>query len=175
MDTAAIVVEILKGYALNPRGLHGVVHWARVMENGWKLAGITGADRDVVTLFALFHDSRRFSDGSDWGHGLRGANLAKRLRDSHFELDDARFDLLYRACEWHTEGKTDTDMTVCTCWDSDRLDLGRVGIVPDPKYLVTDVARSHAIIIWADKRAKADYEPAIVSTWNVPMDDEQVK
>ena len=48
MDTVAIVAEILGGYALHPRGLHGVVHWARVMENGWKLAEITGADRDVA-------------------------------------------------------------------------------------------------------------------------------
>ena len=56
MDTVAIVAEILSGYAMHPRGLHGVVHWARVMENGWKLAEITGADRDVMTLFALFHD-----------------------------------------------------------------------------------------------------------------------
>ncbi len=172
IDTFAIVAEILNGYALNPRGLHGVVHWARVMENGWKLAEITGADRDIVTLFALFHDSRRLNDGCDWGHGLRGANLAMRLRGSHFELDDARFDLLYRACEWHTEGTSDPDITVRTCWDSDRLDLGRVGIEPDPKYLCTDAARSRAIIRWADKRAKADYEPAIACTWNVPMDDE---
>ena len=142
------------------------------MENSWKLAEITGADRDVVTLFALFHDSRRLNDGSDWGHGLRGANLAKRLRGSHFELDDARFDLLYRACERHTEGTTDLDISVCTCWDSDRLDLGRVGIEPNPKYLCTDAARSHAIIRWADKRATADFEPVIVSTWNVPRDDE---
>ena len=172
MDTVAIVAEILGGYALHPRGLHGVVHWARVMENGWKLAEITGADRDVVTLFALFHDSRRFNDGTDWCHGLRGANLAKRLRGSQFELDDSRFDLLYRACEWHTEGKTDPDITVRTCWDSDRLDLGRVGIEPDPKYLGTDAARSHTILRWANKRATSDFEPAIVSTWNVPMDDE---
>ena len=172
MDTVAIVAEILSGYAMHPRGLHGVVHWARVMENGWKLAEITGADRDIVTLFALFHNSRRFNDGTDWCHGLRGANLAKRLRGSHFELDDSRFDLLYRACEWHTEGKTDPDITVRTCWDSDRLDLGRVGIEPDPKYLGTDAARSHTILRWANKRATSDFEPAIVSTWNVPMDDE---
>ena len=169
IDTVTIVAEILNGYALNPRGLHGVVHWARVMENGWRLAEITGADPDIVTLFALFHDSRRLNDGSDWGHGLRGANLAKRLHGSYFELDDTRFDLLYRACERHTEGTTDLDITVSTCWDSDRLDLGRVGIEPDLKYLCTDAARFHAILRWANKRATSDYEPAIVIAWNVPM------
>jgi len=56
IDTAALVREILRGYALNPRGLHGVLHWARAMENGLRLAQSTGANAEVVTLFALFHD-----------------------------------------------------------------------------------------------------------------------
>lgn len=63
MDTARIVAEILKGYAMSPWGFHGVAHWARVLENGLRLADHTGADRDVLTLFALFHDSRRIDDG----------------------------------------------------------------------------------------------------------------
>lgn len=171
MDTAAIIAEILKGYALHPRGFHGVTHWARVMENGLKLSEATGADRAVVTLFALFHDSRRENDGSDWGHGLRGAQLAKRLRGSAFELDDESFELLFHACEWHTEGKTDPNVTVATCWDSDRLDLGRVGIRPDPKYLCTKAARLPAMIEWADRRARIEFEPAyVIELWGIPID-----
>lgn len=171
MDTAAIIAEILKGYELNPRGFHGVVHWARVMENGLKLEETTGADRTVVTLFALFHDSRRVNDGSDWGHGLRGAKLARQLRGSAFELNDDEFELLYRACEWHTEGESDPSPTVCTCWDADRLDLGRVGIRPDPRYLCTEAARCPMMIAWAEKRARADFEPSIViEQWGIPLD-----
>jgi uncharacterized protein len=175
MDTAAIIREILPGYALHPRGFHGVVHWARVMENGLKLAEQTGADPTVVTLFALFHDSRRVNDGSDWGHGLRGAKLARQLRGKAFELSDSDFELLYRACEWHTEGKADQDVTVLTCWDSDRLDLGRVGIRPDPKYLGTAAGRSREMIAWADNRARTDHEPPIViEQWGIPLDTELV-
>ncbi|MBX3397595.1 MAG: hypothetical protein KF873_02545 [Gemmataceae bacterium] len=171
MDTAAIIREILTDYALHPRGFHGVVHWARVLENGLKLAEATGANQDVVTLFALFHDSRRVNDGHDWGHGLRGAQLAKRLRGNAFDLDDASFELLFRACEWHTEGESDSDLTVCTCWDADRLDLGRVGIRPDPKYLCTKAARSPAIIEWADKRARREFEPTfVIEGWGIPLD-----
>ena len=162
MNTAAILTEILKAYALDPLGFHGVVHWARVMENGLKLAAMNGADPNIVTLFALFHDSRRENDGTDYGHGLRGAQLAKTLRGNVFELNDDDFELLYRACEWHTEGKHDLDITVRTCWDSDRLDLGRVGITPNPKYLCTPEARSPKMILWADKRACSDFLPAIV-------------
>jgi uncharacterized protein len=163
VNTSVILSEILEGYALDPLGFHGVVHWARVMENGLKLATMNGADPAIVTLFALFHDSRRENDGSDYGHGLRGAQLAERLRGKSFELNDADFELLYRACEWHTEGTTDPDITVRTCWDADRLDLGRVGIMPEPKYLCTPEARSHKMIRWADKRARSEFVPAIVT------------
>jgi uncharacterized protein len=163
VNTAAILAEILKGYALDPLGFHGVVHWARVMENGLKIAAANGADPAVVTLFALFHDSRRENDGTDHGHGRRGAELAKSLRGYAFELNDADFELLYRACEWHTEGRSDLDITVRTCWDSDRLDLGRVGITPNPKYLCTPEARSAKMIQWADQRALKDFVPAIVT------------
>ena len=58
-DTAMLVREILRGYRLPVRGTHGVVHWARVLENGLRVAELNGADTRVVTLFALFHDSRR--------------------------------------------------------------------------------------------------------------------
>ena len=33
-DDALILQEILRGYALPLHGYHGVVHWARVLENG---------------------------------------------------------------------------------------------------------------------------------------------
>lgn len=168
MDTARIVAEILKGYAMSPWGFHGVTHWARVLENGLKLAERTGADRNVVTLFALFHDSRRIDDGDDYGHGGRGAELAAELRGVVYDLPDPQFEWLYRACQLHTGGRTDDSETVLTCWDADRLDLGRVGIMPDPRYLGTDAARDPAMIDWAHSRAVAEVRPAIVDTWNIP-------
>ncbi len=42
-DMAAIMQEILAGYALRQRGAHGVVHWARVLENGLAVAEQNGA------------------------------------------------------------------------------------------------------------------------------------
>src|SRR5436190_7503821 len=88
-DLAAILGAILRGYALPVRGDHGVVHWARVFENGLRLAEATGADREVVALFALFHDSRRIDDYDvDEGHGLRGGEFARSLRGSLVHLDD---------------------------------------------------------------------------------------
>ncbi|MFM7076846.1 MAG: hypothetical protein ACKO3G_12375, partial [Planctomycetaceae bacterium] len=93
-DLAAILGAILDGYILPVDGFHGVVHWARVLENGLRIAEDNGADREVVTLFALFHDSRRVNEGRDDGHGLRGGELARSLRGKLIHLDDDRFDLL---------------------------------------------------------------------------------
>lgn len=168
MGTARIVAEILKGYAMSPWGFHGVTHWARVLENGLKLAERTGADPQVVTLFALFHDSRRVDDGDDYGHGGRGAELAAELRGVVFDLPDPQFEWLYRACALHTEGRKDDSVTVLTCWDADRLDLGRVGIMPNPKYLGTKAARDFAMIDWAHTRAVAEYRSPLVEAWNIP-------
>jgi len=168
MNYAVLIQEILKDYVLHPWGFHGLAHWARVTENGLKLAEQTGADRDVIALFGIFHDSRRENDGYDIEHGPRGALLAQEFRGKHFELSDAKFELLYRACELHTIGRHDPDVTVLTCWDSDRLDLGRIGVVPNPKYLGTAAARDPKMIAWAHARARREMVPDLTRTvWGV--------
>ncbi len=127
-----------------PWSVHGPEHWRRVERNGLLLAGRTGADITVVRLFALFHDSRRENDGVDDDHGRRGAEYAASLRGKAFQLSDGQFELLRYACNHHTDGHRHDDPTIATCWDSDRLDLGRVGIVPCPTYMSTDFAREIA-------------------------------
>lgn len=128
--------------------MHGVDHWRRVERNGLLLAERTGADVDVdvdvVRLFAMFHDSRRLRDGTDHGHGARGAELAASWRGLFFHLPDDRFELLRYACVWHTDQKHHLDPTIGTCWDADRLDLGRVGIKPDPHWMSTPFGRELA-------------------------------
>ncbi|MFZ4779098.1 MAG: hypothetical protein ACOYM3_27360 [Terrimicrobiaceae bacterium] len=124
--------------------VHGPDHWRRVEVNGLLLATQTGADIAVVRLFALFHDSRRIDDGWDEGHGARGAEYAASLRGTEYDLSDDSFDLLHYACEWHTEGKHHENPTIATCWDADRLDLGRVGIIPSPEFMSTEFGREIA-------------------------------
>jgi uncharacterized protein len=166
MNIAAIIDDIVADYALPIRCYHGVVHWARVLENGRRLAAVTGAKIEVVTLFALFHDSRRVNEHSDFGHGHRGAIYARSLRGKLIHLDDADFDLLFEACRLHTDGLIDGDITLQSCWDADRLDLGRVGITPEPELLCTDAAR--AMVDWANERATLHYEPEFVAgEWGV--------
>jgi uncharacterized protein len=161
LDTPTIIREVLKEYALEVRGYHGVCHWARVLENGLRLAEETGADARIVTLFALFHDCRRANEARDEGHGLRGGQFARSLRGTLVHLGDSDFELLFRACHLHTHGYTQDEVTVQVCWDADRLDLGRVGITPEPGLLCSQAARD--LISWSDRRAVTGYEPEIVS------------
>lgn len=162
----AIMKAILDGYSLPIYGDHGVVHWARVFENGQRIAETNGADPEVVALFSLFHDSRRVNEYWDEDHGLRGGEFANSLRGSLIHLDNARFELLFEACRLHTDGHTTGDPTLLACWDADRLDLGRVGITPDPRRLCTDGARK--LLRWANARAEIDHEPsAVLATWGL--------
>lgn len=125
-------------------GIHGPQHWARVERNGLYLAKESGADERVVSLFALFHDSCRFKDGFDPEHGSRGAEYARQSRELLHFLDDTAFEQLLYACTWHTDQIHHEDPTIHTCFDADRLDLGRVGITPDAHYLNTSTAKSLA-------------------------------
>ena len=161
--------EILGRYPLEPNGLHGIGHWARVLENGRRLAEKTGAMIEVVELFAIFHDSQRQNDGSDPGHGSRGARLAEEMRGKWFDLTDMAFNHLVDACSLHTNGFVSADITVQTCWDADRLDLGRAGIVPDKTRLCTAAARAPNILRWANDRARSEFVPEWVP--NIAVDE----
>ena len=150
------LLEHLRGQlAVDWWGHHGIAHWARVRANGLMLARDTGANRHVVELFAFFHDARRINEYDDEDHGARGGELAKRLRGRYFDATDDEMDLLAYACTHHSDGMTQADPTVLTCWDADRLDLGRVGITPNPKYLGTKAARTEASMAKANQRAEA--------------------
>jgi uncharacterized protein len=148
-----LIVAVKNQLQINWRGIHGINHWARVYENGLHLAVHTGADSRVAELFALFHDSRRINEGQDPEHGPRGAQLAMQLRGHYFQIPDTAFTLLVTACRLHTKEKKHPDITVQTCFDADRLDLARIGKIPDPRFLCTAAAKDPKIIAWAVRQS----------------------
>ncbi len=170
LNILPILRAVLDEYALPWDGYHGVAHWARVLENGLRLAEETGANVEVVGLFAVLHDSRRVNESTDPDHGPRAAVFAKTYRGRLFELPDHEFRLLHRACHGHTHERTHPDVTVQTCWDADRLDLGRVGITPHPSYLGTEAARRPETIKWADGRASFGVVPELIrEEWGIDL------
>lgn len=154
IDRLPLLESLRAQFQINWMGHHGIAHWARVRANGLMLAQLNGANPHVVELFAWFHDSRRVNEYEDNGHGKRGAALAKVLKGRFFEATDEEMDLLVHACSYHSDGLLEDDLTVMTCWDADRLDLGRVGIVPEPRYLCTAEARSDAMLERANNRSQ---------------------
>lgn len=117
---------------------HGLAHWVQVESNGLLLAPATGADAAVVRLFALFHDCKRKDDGADAGHGPHGAEFAEKcFAEGRLGITRDQFTKLHHACAFHTAEERSGDPTIDTCYDADRLDLGRVGISPDPARMAT--------------------------------------
>lgn len=154
MISQDLVDVIEQSFALRLDGIHGVAHWTRVRANGLRLAELTGANLEIVALFAFLHDSKRLNDGRDPSHGARAADFAASLQDSLLTLSGEEFELLHFACKHHTDGLTEADITVQTCWDADRLDLGRIGIRPNPRYLCTPAARESTMIEWAYRQSR---------------------
>lgn len=136
--------HVAREFRCDRDSVHGPSHWRRVERNGLLLATRSGAVGDVVRLFAVLHDSCRENDDWDEAHGARAAAHAARLRGVLFDLGDDHFELLRHACTWHAHGQLSDEPTIATCWDADRLDLGRVGIRPEPGYMSTGFGREIA-------------------------------
>lgn len=131
-------------FECGPDSIHGPDHWQRVEGFGLEIAAASGADLTVVRLFALLHDCRRENDGADPDHGPRAAEMLDRIVPSVFALDPGRLETLKYAIRHHTRGMTSADPTIGTCWDADRLDIGRVGITPAARFMSTAAAKTIA-------------------------------
>ncbi len=133
----AVVTNAWRRYSV----WHGDEHWRCVAATGLALADdLRGADRELVFLFGLLHDTRRENDHVDPEHGPRAAAFARELHDSGMIVLGDRLELLCHAIDLHTRGGVSEDATVGACWDADRLHLPRVGIEPDPALFSTTLA-----------------------------------
>ena len=130
---------------------HGKEHWHKVNAYGHLLCAFYPmAIKDIVRAFAFTHDCMRDNEGDDPGHGGRAATFIHHYRDCLSHLSSREIKVLSFACTWHTHAapwesdklpwRRFTPMereTIMVCFDADRLDIGRVGVIPDPKYLFT--------------------------------------
>lgn len=145
-----LIALALHRFRLDPDSTHGLAHWQRVNDRGQALAAITAANVNVVRHFAYLHDACREDEWEDFDHGSRAAEWCEHLwMIGRIDLTVDELRLLQYACEHHSRGKTGGDITVQTCWDADRLDLGRVGITPATRFLCTQAARDMLITMQA--------------------------
>ena len=148
---------LCKKFKLSHNGPHGFQHWMRVLINGRLIARVNGSDIKVIEHFALIHDVMRTGESSDRNHGARAAIFATELWGKWIDLTEAQLELLKEACKKHSLGQITHNLTIQTCWDADRLDLGRIGIRPNPKLLGTSVARKPEFINDAYFRSKQSF------------------
>ena len=135
-------IEKVREYAIEHTkmgvdSIHGIEHWDRVARNG-ELLNVPEADMKVVLSFAYLHDVERDNDGYDEEHGPKAAKLVEEIHDTLLAfLDNKQIGLLKEACALHTTCHRTGNPTIDACFDSDRLDLTRVGIIPDPDRMAT--------------------------------------
>ncbi|HQX89496.1 MAG TPA: hypothetical protein PKY03_03770 [Moraxellaceae bacterium] len=139
-------------FVLDWDGIHGAKHWARVKRLGRYLGAEHGADLEVVTLFALMHDSCREDEDRDIEHGSRASLLVREMNGVLYGINDFQENQLAFACEGHSHGGMSHDITIQVCWDADRLDLGRLAIQPDPRRLGTETAQRLCAERWPYER-----------------------
>lgn len=169
MISRALIQLIKETFQLNWKGVHGVSHWARVRVNGLLMAKINGANPRVVELFAFLHDVKREADFNDPLHGERAAQFIALLSNELLAINDAEKELLMHACKDHSKGLVDGDLTVRTCWDADRLDLGRGGQRPDTNKLCTDIGKQPAFFEQAYLRATYQHRVRAMTEANVTL------
>ena len=146
--------KAVQRFEMNIKGTHGLKHWERVRENGIYLCKHSGGDQTVAEIFAYVHDCCREFDFGDPEHGLRASQFVEELGRKTLKLDGDRFGQLKYACEYHEKGLVSEDPTIGSCWDADRLDLGRVGRRPNLRFLSTPRARLESVIDWAYMRSR---------------------
>lgn len=137
---------VISQFQLDINDDHGIKHWERVYHNTQLLSNYYNIKSDVFELFSLLHDSKREDEYEDLKHGKRAALFVKELVNSEIiNISKEDKNRLVFACSNHTvtntKAKLFNDLIVQICFDADRLDIGRVGIIPEEKYFCTDFAK----------------------------------
>ena len=124
-DRAGLFADIRRGFALDWAGHHGANHWGRVRRHALDIAR------------------------------ARGAEYARALQGRFYDLSAKALSQLTHAIRHHSGGEVSTDATIQSCWDADRLDLGRVGITPAAEFLSSEgAARIELAYRWSLGRAQ---------------------
>ena len=161
--SAVQILAALQPHVRFPSVVHGPRHWARVRRFGALLAtrvALPAEARACVELFAWLHDLAREDDGASRRHAVDGAEqIDAVLPEIAGPLSPDQIETIRVAIRYHSDGMVAAraweagafdgigwprDLAVATvgcCWDADRLDLPRVGVVPTEAFMSTPVWR----------------------------------
>ncbi len=122
-------------------GAHTKAHCSRVLLFALVIAaqkGLGEREKSILGAAAVYHDSRRFDDGLDVGHGLRAANYYKSsCGENGLAFEQACYDIMawhdrhdwegYRAISEKNASEIDTITLYKIFKDADALDRYRFG------------------------------------------------
>ena len=138
---------------------HGRQHWAQVHKLVLALSEqlqLKPWAQACVEVFAWTHELARKNDATEEQHSLESSEYFLRISSRIFpELDTRQRKLIALAIAHHADGTTAwehildkgnpiadledsclADILGC-CWDADRLDLLRMGVIPESKIMST--------------------------------------
>ncbi len=142
-----ILKEIIDNFYLDlDNGVHGIDHWTRVLINGIQLSERNkNINKNIIIAFAFFHDIKRTVEDKEPEHGYNGGRYLLKYKYK-INLTKEELNTCYEACVDHTNVKNHTDINIGACWDADRLDLYRVGVMPDLDYLNLEESKNKELI-----------------------------
>ncbi|NTT85729.1 hypothetical protein [Tabrizicola fusiformis] len=116
-------------------GIHGELHWRAVAAIGLSFCeNFPCLSPNLALAFGMLHDCRRQNDHFDPGHGPRAAELARHSDVIRSALTSDEVEALAVACEQHDKGTVSSIQQIGACFDADRFNLVRVGIMPDRRF-----------------------------------------
>ena len=158
--TPSIILPHITPLAKHNSSLHGIAHWTRVHRYGLLLAdslGLSEAEKLAIALFGWTHDLARTDDGGGNQHSLDGAKYVHVVTKTLFnDFPEDILNIISCAIRYHSDGMNAEEAlhelpianhsnwshesvlnVISCCWDADRLDLLRLGIVPDESKMST--------------------------------------
>lgn len=153
-------------FKLDINGIHGLDHWMTVMKTGQEIVKTNGGDYTVATLFGIFHDCCRLTDQKDPEHGARAAEYLNILE---IDLTAHQHDLLYHALINHSvKDIISNEPSIGACWDADKLDLTRVGIIPEYEAMSTKEGRE----LLSKFKPKKEFDFLSAMCYDLPISDD---
>lgn len=139
-----ILKKVIDQFYLKDSYIHGTPHWSRVFYYGTILSELNDFDKENIAFFSIFHDSKRLNDFEDPEHGIRAAEFFNTL-DKIIHVKPEQKEIIYEACKIHNYQKQADSNEVGLCLDADRLDLWRVGIIPNNDYLHMNQSKNNTL------------------------------
>ena len=158
--TPSKILPYITPMAKHNSSLHGVAHWTRVHRYGLLLADsleLPDTEKLAIALFGWTHDLARTDDAGGNVHAYDGAKYVQVVTDNLFrDFPNTTLDVVKVAIRYHSDGMNTEEAihelaitehsnwsresvlnVIGCCWDADRLDLLRLGIVPNESKMST--------------------------------------